>query len=76
MINEKIQNVLSRLEKDIDYENNHRDLHLSIRRQRQMCIRDRSYVVPVSSKNLGTRFFADSANIIYHAPSNLKNNDK
>ena len=25
MINEKIQNVLSRLEKDIDYENNHRD---------------------------------------------------
>jgi hypothetical protein len=35
-----------------------------------------SYVVPVSSKNLGTRFFADSANIIYHAPSNLKNNDK
>jgi len=25
MINEKIQNVLSRIEKDIDYENNHRD---------------------------------------------------
>jgi len=25
MINEKIQNVLSRLEKDIDYENNHQD---------------------------------------------------
>ena len=25
MINEKIQNVLSRLEKDIDYENSHRD---------------------------------------------------
>jgi len=35
-----------------------------------------SYVVPVSSKNLGTRFFADSANIIYHVPSNLKNNGK
>ena len=35
-----------------------------------------SYVDPVSSKNLGTRFFADSVNIIYHAPSNLKNNDK
>jgi len=25
MVNEKIQNVLSRLEKDIDYENSHRD---------------------------------------------------
>jgi len=25
MVNDKIQNVLSRLEKDIDYENNHRD---------------------------------------------------
>jgi len=35
-----------------------------------------SYVVPVLSKNLGTRFYADSANIIYHAPSNLKNNGK
>ena len=32
MINEKIQNVLSRLEKDIDYENSHRDEILSEKR--------------------------------------------
>jgi len=42
MINEKIQNVLSRLEKDIDYENNHRDEVLS--EKRLNCI----------SKNIGT----------------------
>ena len=32
MVNEKIQNVLSRLEKDIDYENSHRDEILSEKR--------------------------------------------
>ena len=42
MINEKIQNVLSRLEKDIDYENNHRDEVPS--EKRLNCI----------SKNIGT----------------------
>ena len=42
MINEKIQNVLSRLEKDIDYENNHRDEVSS--EKRLNCI----------SKNIGT----------------------
>ena len=42
MINEKIQNVLSRLEKDIDYENSHRDEVPS--EKRLNCI----------SKNIGT----------------------
>ncbi len=42
MINEKIQNVLSRLEKDIDYENSHRDE--IPREERLNCI----------SKNIGT----------------------
>ncbi len=42
MINEKIQNVLSRLEKDIDYENSHRDEVSS--EKRLNCI----------SKNIGT----------------------
>ena len=42
MINEKIQNVLSRIEKDIDYENNHRDEIPS--EKRLNCI----------SKNIGT----------------------
>jgi len=42
MINEKIQNVLSRLEKDIDYENSHRDEIPS--EKRLNCI----------SKNIGT----------------------
>jgi len=42
MINEKIQNVLSRLEKDIDYENGHRDEIPS--EKRLNCI----------SKNIGT----------------------
>jgi len=42
MINEKIQNVLSRLEKDIDYENSHRDEVTS--EKRLNCI----------SKNIGT----------------------
>jgi len=42
MINEKIQNVLSRLEKDIDYENGHRDEVPS--EKRLNCI----------SKNIGT----------------------
>jgi len=42
MINEKIQNVLSRLEKDIDYENNHMDEIPS--EKRLNCI----------SKNIGT----------------------
>ena len=42
MVNEKIQNVLSRLEKDIDYENSHRDEIPS--EQRLNCI----------SKNIGT----------------------
>ena len=42
MVNEKIQNVLSRLEKDIDYENNHRDEVPS--EKRLNCI----------SKNIGT----------------------
>ncbi|MDP7285326.1 MAG: O-methyltransferase [Candidatus Nitrosopelagicus sp.] len=44
MINEKIQNVLSRLEKDIDYENNHRDEFPS--EKRLNCI----------SKNIGTYY--------------------
>jgi predicted O-methyltransferase YrrM len=42
MVNEKIQNVLSRLEKDIDYENSHRDEVPS--EKRLNCI----------SKNIGT----------------------
>jgi len=42
MINEKIQNVLSRLENDIDYENSHRDEVSS--EKRLNCI----------SKNIGT----------------------
>jgi len=42
MVNDKIQNVLSRLEKDIDYENNHRDEVPS--EKRLNCI----------SKNIGT----------------------
>jgi len=42
MVNEKIQNVLSRLEKDIDYENSHRDEIPS--EKRLNCI----------SKNIGT----------------------